>query len=183
MMPAKRTSASGLAHESEHFQVIGRDSASTQFALVIDMTFPQSIRQIVSNVMHVLPRIGAVLLGFVLMFFGATHSGTSRRRRPNGARDSTARHLLMPMFSVLLKIVSAKRSWHLGAGHHRAARRNSRASRKVIISFLTKSVRHFTPVSFFRFPRLTVTMPYRRETCVRSTGSRDIAKAHKGENR
>jgi hypothetical protein len=51
-------------------------SASTQFALSTDMTPPHSIRQIVSVVMHVLPRIAAIFIGFILMVLGLGMSTT-----------------------------------------------------------------------------------------------------------
>jgi Na+/H+-dicarboxylate symporter len=41
-----------------------------------DMTLPQSIRQIVSVVMHVLPRIAAIFIGFILMVLGLGMSTT-----------------------------------------------------------------------------------------------------------
>ena len=40
------------------------------------MTHPHSIRQIASNVLHALPRIAAVLIGFILMVLGLGMSNT-----------------------------------------------------------------------------------------------------------
>jgi hypothetical protein len=63
-------------HELEGARGMRGVSASTPFALLIDMTLPQSIRQIVSTAMHVLPRIAAVLIGFILMVLGVGMANT-----------------------------------------------------------------------------------------------------------
>jgi len=40
------------------------------------MTFPQSIRQIATTALHVLPRLAAVVIGFVLMVLGIGMANT-----------------------------------------------------------------------------------------------------------
>ena len=42
----------------------------------MDVTHPHSIRHIASNVLHALPRIAAVLIGFILMVLGLGMSNT-----------------------------------------------------------------------------------------------------------
>ena len=42
----------------------------------MDMTHPHSIRQIASNALHALPRIAAVLIGFLLIVLGVGMSNT-----------------------------------------------------------------------------------------------------------